>query len=126
MFQVAIKQPLTAFHHLIGGDWGSENQHHSHDYVIEIIVEAPALDHHGYLFDIAELRKHQARVHERYAGADLNELPEFRGQNPSVERFAQYYAGELLRGLRLPGATHLTIKIWEDPETWASFRTAMP
>ena len=54
MFQVAIQQPLTAFHHLIGGDWGAENQHHSHDYVVEIIVEAEALDRHGYLFDIAE------------------------------------------------------------------------
>jgi 6-pyruvoyltetrahydropterin/6-carboxytetrahydropterin synthase len=126
VFQVAIKQQLTAFHHLIGGDWGPENQHHSHDYEIEIIVEGETLDRHGYLFDIAELRVHQARVHERYAGADLNQLPEFRDQNPSVERFAQYYATELLRGLRLPGATHLTIKIWEDPETWASFRTPMP
>src|SRR5262245_7905061 len=126
MFQVAIQQPLTAFHHLIGGDWGSENQHHSHDYVVEIIVEGEALDRHGYLFDIAELRLHQERVQERYAGANLNELPEFREQNPSVERFAQYYAAELLRGLRLPGATHLTIKIWEDPHTWASYRTRMP
>jgi 6-pyruvoyltetrahydropterin/6-carboxytetrahydropterin synthase len=126
VFQVAIKQQLTAFHHLIGGDWGSENQHHSHDYAIEIIVEAETLDRHGYLFDIAELRVHQARVHERYAGADLNQLPEFRDQNPSVERFAQYDATESLRGLRLPGATHLTIKIWEDPDTWASYRTRMP
>jgi hypothetical protein len=32
----------------------------------------------------------------------------------------------LLRGLRLPGATHLTIKIWEDTDTWASYRTRMP
>ena len=126
MFRVAIKKDLKAYHQLIGGDWGRENEHHSHDYVVEIIIEAPELDRHGYLFDIAELQKHQARVHERYQGKTLNDLPEFAGQNPSVERFAQYFAAELLKGLRLPGATDLTIKIWEDEDAWASYRTRMP
>jgi 6-pyruvoyltetrahydropterin/6-carboxytetrahydropterin synthase len=126
MFQVAIQKPLTAFHQLIGGDWGSENEHHSHDYVVEVILEGPELDRHGYLFDIAELRKHLDRVYDRYAGKTLNDLPEFSGQNPSVERFAQYFARELCRDLKLPGATDLTIKLWEDPITWASFRTRLP
>ena len=126
MFRVAIKREVTAYHRLIGGDWGRENEHHSHDYAVEIIVEGPELDQHGYLFDIAELRNHESRVHARYSNQNLNELPEFAGQNPSVERFAKYFAEQLLQGLRLPGATHLTIKIWEDPETWASYRTRMP
>jgi 6-pyruvoyltetrahydropterin/6-carboxytetrahydropterin synthase len=126
MFRVAIKRPIKAFHSLIGGDWGRENEHHSHDYEVEIIVEGPELDRHGYLFDIAELRKHEERVHARYANANLNVLPEFAGQNPSVERFAKYFAEQLLEGLRLPGATDLTIKIWEDADTWASYRTRMP
>ncbi len=30
MYRVAVRRRFTAFHHLIGGDWGSENQHHSH------------------------------------------------------------------------------------------------
>jgi 6-pyruvoyltetrahydropterin/6-carboxytetrahydropterin synthase len=126
MFRVAIKRKLKAYHRLIGGDWGRECEHHSHDYEVEIIVEGPELDRHGYLFDIAELRLHEQRVHERYADSNLNELPEFKDQNPSVERFAQYFAEQLLTRLRLPGATDLTIKIWEDPDTWASYRTRMP
>lgn len=126
MYQVAIRKPLTAFHQLIGGDWGKENEHHSHDYVFEIIIEGPALDQHGYLFDIAELRKHADKAHARYSGSTLNELPEFKGLNPSVEHFARLFAHELCRGLVLPGARELTIKLWEDPETWASFRTPLP
>jgi len=126
MFQVAIKKPLKAYHQLIGGDWGAECEHHSHDYVVEVLVEGPELDRHGYLFDIAELREHLDRTHARYYLKTLNELPEFAGQNPSVERFAQYFATELTRGLSLPGSTHLTIKLWEDDDTWASFRTALP
>lgn len=126
MYQVAIRKPLTAFHQLIGGDWGKENEHHSHDYVFEIIIEGEALDRHGYLFDIAELRKHADKAHARYSGKTLNELPEFKGLNPSVEHFARLFAHELCDGLALPGTTALTIKLWEDPETWASYRTALP
>ncbi|MET0385618.1 MAG: 6-carboxytetrahydropterin synthase [Polyangiales bacterium] len=126
MFQVAIKKPLTAFHRLIGGDWGKENEHHSHDYVVEVIIEGAELDRHGYLFDIAELRTHLDRVHARYEQSNLNDLPEFAGQNPSVERFAQYFADQLRNGgLVLPGMTYMTIKLWEDADTWASFRTKL-
>lgn len=126
MYQVAIRKPLTAFHQLIGGDFGAENLHHSHDYVVEITVEGRALDGHGYLFDIAELRKHLDRVHARYAGKTLNDFDEFRGLNPSVEHFARLLVQELCKGLALPGVEAMTLKLWEDPETWASFRTPFP
>jgi 6-pyruvoyltetrahydropterin/6-carboxytetrahydropterin synthase len=125
MYQVAIRKKITAFHQLFGGDWGKENEHHSHDYVAEILVEGPSLDPHGYLFDIAELRVALARVYERYAGKTLNDFEELKGLNPSVERFAKAFAEQLGHGLKLPGVTHLTIKMWEDEDTWASFRTAL-
>lgn len=126
MYQVSIKKPLTAFHHLVGGDWGRENQHHSHDYVVEVVLEGPGLDGHGYLFDLALLRGALDGAHARYQGADLNELPEFAGLNPSVEHFARLFALHLCRGLRLPGVTSLTLKLWEDPDSWASWRTPFP
>ena len=126
MYQVAIRKQLTAFHQLIGGDWGDENKHHSHDYVAEFILEGPALDRHGYLFDIAELRTAVERVHARYAGSTLNDLEEFKGLNPSVEHFARLIVERLCRGLVLPGAESITLKLWEDPQTWASYRTSLP
>lgn len=126
MYQVAIRKPLTAFHQLVGGDWGAENQHHSHDYLFELIISGPTLDRHGYLFDIAELRKHFDRAHARYAGKTLNDLEEFKGLNPSVEHFARLFAHRVCEGLVLPGADELTLKLWEDPETWASYRMRLP
>ena len=126
MYQVAIRKPLTAFHQLIGGDWGAENQHHSHDYVVEVIVQGAKLDRHGYLFDIAELRTQVDRVHARYSGATLNSLEEFAGLNPSVEHFARLFMQRLVQALTLPGADSITIKLWEDPETWASYTAPLP
>ena len=40
MYTVSVKHDLIARHYLIGGDWGAENDLHSHHYVIEVRVEA--------------------------------------------------------------------------------------
>ena len=55
MYTVAVKKDLIAQHYLIGGDWGAENDPHSHHYVIEVRLEAAELDQHGYLVDIVKI-----------------------------------------------------------------------
>lgn len=125
MYQVAIRKPLTSFHHLIGGDWGSENEHHAHDYTVEVVLEGPRLNHHGYLFDIAELKTKNDAVWARYSNADLNALPEFEGLNPSVEHFARLYAERLRDSLALPGVSELKLTLWEDETAWASYRIVL-
>ena len=52
MYTVSVRRDLIARHYLIGGDWGAENDPHSHPYVIEVRLEAAELDQHGYLVDI--------------------------------------------------------------------------
>lgn len=121
MYQVAIRKELVAFHKLFGGDWGKENERHSHDYVVEVIVEGPGLDHHGYLFDISVMRVALDALCAKYEGKMLNDFDELRDLNPSVERFAKVIA-EQLRGATPAGISTLTIKIWEDKDAWASFR----
>lgn len=49
MFEVAVRKEFTAFHRLIGGDWGAQNVHHSHDDVLATdlrpsLVDQPSLD----------------------------------------------------------------------------------
>ena len=36
MYTVSVKQDLIAQHYLIGGDWGAENEPHSHHYEVEV------------------------------------------------------------------------------------------
>ena len=35
MYSVAVKREFVAQHFLIGGDWGAENDWHSHHYQVE-------------------------------------------------------------------------------------------
>src|SRR5215475_2403195 len=55
MYTVAITRDFVAQHFLIGGDWGAENQWHSHHYQVEVRLEGATLDQHGYLVDIVDI-----------------------------------------------------------------------
>ena len=58
MYSVAVKRDFVAQHFLIGGDWGAENDWHSHHYQVEVQLQGPTLDQHGYLVDIVDINTH--------------------------------------------------------------------
>jgi 6-pyruvoyltetrahydropterin/6-carboxytetrahydropterin synthase len=119
-YSVAVIRPFVAQHFLIGGDWGRENTLHSHPYRLEAIFEGQRLDRHNYLLDIAEVKKQLEVLVDRYADHTLNELPEFTGQNPSVELFARVLGEGLAARLDTAGLDRLTLKLWENDDAYAS------
>ena len=121
-FGVGILRQFVARHRLIGGDWGKENEPHSHDYRLEALFEGEALDRHGYLLDIAEVEPRIDRLVDRYRDQMLNDVPELAGQNPSLERFAALLADGLARDLPAGQMTVLTIKLWESATAFATCR----
>ena len=126
MFEVGVRRKFTAFHQLIGGDWGAENAHHSHDYVLEIICRGDQLDRDEYLFDISVLEKHLERLVDQYSGQSLNHLRGFEGRNPSVELFARVLAQELRPCLvDQPSLASFKVVLWEHAQAWASFQTSL-
>ncbi len=122
MYQVAVKRDFTAHHYLIGGDWGVENQPHSHQYQIEVQFEGEALDPNGYLLDITEIENALEALLARYRGRLLNALPEFAGLNPSLEHFARILCEALARQVHPANTSALMIKLWENENTWAAYR----
>ena len=91
-YTVGVIREFIAQHYLIGGDWGKENEHHSHPYKLEVIFAGDELDQHGYLLDIAVVSQHLQALVDRYRDKTLNTLPEFAGLNPSLEHFARILA----------------------------------
>lgn len=121
MYQLAITRDFIARHFLVGGDWGAENQEHSHHYRAEVIVEGQQLDSHGYLIDIVALESALAGAIGAYADRLLNDQPAFSGLNPSIEHFSRILWEQLRDSLVLPERT-LTVKLWENDRDWAAFR----
>ena len=125
MYTVAVKRDFVAQHYLIGGDWGPENEWHSHHYVVELQLSGPTLDQHGYLVDIVDIEANLEALVAYYKDNTLNDLPEFAGLNPSIEHFARILATQLAERIQAETLSTLTVKIWENEIAWASYRLSV-
>jgi len=124
MFTVGVRRQFPARHYLIGGNWGNENEIHSHFYTLEVSLEGPGLDEHGYLMDIVEIECRLDRIMARLSDSVLNELPEFAGLNPSIEHLVEQCCRWLLEGAGLsnPPLSAISVKVFENDNAWASCR----
>ena len=122
MYTVAVKRDFIAQHYLIGGDWGPENELHSHHYQVEIQLEGAGLDRHGYLVDIVDIEQALGALVDRYRDQTLNDLPEFTGENPSIERFSRILCQSLAAHVQASNLSAFTVKLWENNLAWASYR----
>lgn len=122
MYTVAVTRDFIASHYLIGGDWGDENTPHAHHYVAEVSIESDMLNEHGYLVDIVDMEAALDDAVGYYKDSMLNEKPEFKGLNPSLEHFSRILAEKLLANIASPGCGTLTVKLWENETCWAAFR----
>jgi 6-pyruvoyltetrahydropterin/6-carboxytetrahydropterin synthase len=122
MYTVAVTRDCIAQHFLIGGDWGAENERHSHHYRVEVQLEGGSLDQHGYLVDIVDIETHLEALVARYRDKTLNDVPEFEGLNPSIEHFARIFCQALSDLIRAPNLQAVTIKMWENEIAWAAYR----
>jgi len=122
MYTLAVKRDFVAQHALIGGDWGAENQPHSHHYVLELQLEGTDLDQHGYLVDIVAVEGHLHDLIARYRDHFLNDFPEFSGLNPSLERFARILCIALNEGIVAANIQTVRVVLWENEIAWASYQ----
>jgi 6-pyruvoyltetrahydropterin/6-carboxytetrahydropterin synthase len=129
MFELGLKRDFIASHALLGVE-GPEGKLHSHHFVVEWTLSGSELNEHGYLVDLLELEAVLDRVTGDLRDSILNDQPEFRGLNPSVEHLARVIATRMRPALLLPAnALRLgssTIKVWEHDQAWASWRETGP
>ena len=125
MYKVAVKRDFVAQHFLIGGDWGAENEWHSHHYLVEVQLEGAELDQHGYLVDIVDIEANLEALVAYYWDKTLNDLPEFAGLNPSIEHFARIFCQTMAARIQAPNLSAVTVHMWENEIAWASYRLAV-
>ncbi len=122
MYTLAVQRDFIASHYLVGGDWGLENQLHAHHYRVEVLLEAPELDRHGYIVDIVDLETNLEGLVDYYKDQTLNNLPEFKDLNPSIEHFCRIFLKAISGKIIAKNLTALTVKIWENEIAWTSYR----
>lgn len=121
MYTLAVKREFIAQHYLVGGDWGAENELHSHHYQLELRIQGKELDSHGYLVDIVDIEATLTALMGRYRDRTLNDLPEFSGINPSLEHFARILCRSLATHIQAGNVRSITVVLWENEIAWASY-----
>lgn len=121
MYTLAVKRDFVAQHYLIGGDWGAENDWHSHHYALELQIQGHELNEHGYLVDIVDVERNLDELVASYRDKTLNDLPEFSGLNPSIEHFTRILCTALAERIKATNLSHMRIVIWENDIAWAAY-----
>ncbi len=124
MFTLGLQRRFVARHRMVGGDWGPENDLHSHAYLLEITLEGARLDQHGFLVDLVDLERQVDLMIGHYREQILNDQPAFAGLNPSLENFARILCTSLTADMNAPGVSAVTVRLWENESAWAAFREA--
>jgi 6-pyruvoyltetrahydropterin/6-carboxytetrahydropterin synthase len=122
LYTVAVSRDFIAQHFLFGGDWGPENQLHSHHYRVEVQLEGPELDQHGYLVDIVDIESNLDSLVVHYRDKTLNILPEFKDLNPSIERLSRFFCEAMCARIHAPNISAVMVRIWENQIAWAAYR----
>ena len=125
MYAVAVRRDFIAQHYLVGGEWGAENELHSHHYQVEVRLEGTGLDQHGYLVDIVAIEQALDHVVSRFRDCTLNDQAEFEGLNPSIEHFSRILWTGFKRSLSAVNLQAITVRLWENEIAWAEFRALL-
>jgi len=121
MYTVAVIRNFTAQHFLVGGDWGEENDIHSHHYQLEVKLFGTELNQHGYLVDIVEIESELDAIIDYFGDKTLNDLKEFSGLNPSIENFSRIIWKKLTDKITGKNLKSITVKLWENEFAWSAY-----
>ena len=121
MYTLEVRRRFVAQHYLVGGDFGLENERHSHCYELHLEMNGSHLDEFGYLVDIVDVERVLDQVVDRFRDQTLNETPEFRDLNPSIEHFSRIIWENLQRELPIERLQRLIVRLWENESAGAGY-----
>ena len=121
MFQVCIQAHFDAAHFLRDYRGDCANLH-GHRWTVTVCVEGSQLDEAGMLLDFNEIKQSLRKIIKPFDHCLLNDLPSFRGINPTAENLALLIFQGLKGELGLAENRLAWVQVNETPEAWAVYR----
>lgn len=120
-------------HSFAGDTFGPAQRLHGATYVVDLEMRRPALDEDGLVVDIGLASQQLAEVLAELNYRNLDEVPEFKGQNTTTEFLAavifQRVADRIAAGQLGPSASGLTalkVTLHESHVAWAAYEGDLP
>ena len=118
--EVYIKTHFSAAHSLEGYP-GDCARIHGHNWIIEVFVRCKELNEIGIGIDFRDIKKGVKDVLRNLDHFNLNDLPAFKGMNPTSENIAKFLYKELSRKLNLEHVKISKVKVSETPGAGAFY-----
>jgi len=120
MYELQIITQFAAAHQLRNFR-GKCEKLHGHNWRIEVFVEGEKLNDAGLLIDFKDLKDATHRILEELDHSFLNELPQFKDQNPSSENIAAYIFTRLSNGFNDTNIKVSKVTAWESDSASGSY-----
>jgi 6-pyruvoyltetrahydropterin/6-carboxytetrahydropterin synthase len=120
-FQITVTREFAAGHQLRLYD-GSLEPLHGHNWRVQVVLEAQALDGIGVVMDFHQVERLIDGVAEPMRDRFINDVPPFSaGLNPSAENVAWHFGQSLLPHLPPSRIRLLRVEVWETGENSAVY-----
>jgi len=120
MYELKVITQFAAAHQLRNYIGKCESLH-GHNWKVEVILKGEKLNNTGLLIDFKEVKEATDRILEELDHSFLNELPQFKDQNPSSENIAAYIFENLSSKLNNNQIKVSKVTAWESDSASASY-----
>jgi 6-pyruvoyl-tetrahydropterin synthase len=120
-FRVAVKDHVMIAHSLSGAVFGPAQRMHGATYEVITEYAADRLDENGIVLDIGLATQTLQQVLDPLRFTNLDELPQFTGQNTTTEFLAKWVHGQISASLTGQFKGQLRVTLEESRVAWASY-----
>ena len=134
MFRLVVREHIMIAHSFRGEVFGPAQKLHGATFIVDLELSRPSLDDNGIVCDIGLLSQLLTTVLQPLNYQNLDDLPEFEGQNTTTEVLARHIAERVAAriadgalGIEAGAAmSALKVTLGESHLAWASYEMALP
>ena len=120
MYELTVITDFAAAHKLRNFR-GECERLHGHNWRIEVVLSGDRLNEAGLLIDFRDVKTAANRILEDLDHSYLNDLPQFKDENPSSENIAAYLFQRLSSELNSGHLKVTKVTAWESDSACASY-----
>jgi 6-pyruvoyltetrahydropterin/6-carboxytetrahydropterin synthase len=120
MYELKVITDFAAAHQLRNFR-GECERLHGHNWRIEVVLSGDRLNEAGLLIDFRDVKTAANRILEDLDHSYLNDLPQFKDENPSSENIAAYLFQRLSSELNSGHLKVTKVTAWESDSACASY-----
>jgi 6-pyruvoyltetrahydropterin/6-carboxytetrahydropterin synthase len=120
MYELTVITDFAAAHQLRNFR-GECERLHGHNWRIEVVLSGDRLNEAGLLIDFRDVKTAANRILEDLDHSYLNDLPQFKDENPSSENIAAYLFQRLSSELNSGHLKVTKVTAWESDSACASY-----